>query len=141
VTADQLLLRIAADLAGFESGRRAMRAFLEPRGVSERALYRAELAFEEICVNVIRHGLAQQELPGRRIDVEVRCTGEELVLILEDDGPPFDPTQLQPGPPAASLEEARIGGHGISLARQAARDMQYARIAGRNRLTLLLDRH
>ena len=60
-----------------------------------------------------------------------------MFLIVMDNGVPFDPTARQPRELDASLDDARIGGHGLRLMRHYLRDIRYERTDGWNRLTLV----
>lgn len=59
-----------------------------------------------------------------------------LALCIEDDGTAFDPTTQALPELAASLDEARIGGHGLRLMRHYLRQLLYRRAHGRNVLLL-----
>jgi serine/threonine-protein kinase RsbW len=93
-----------------------------------------ELALEEIFVNVVMHGAPA----GRRAQVEVSFALDDgdLTLMIEDDGPPFDPLSLPPPDVTASLEDRKVGGLGVFLVRKTMDAVGYRRIAERNQLSL-----
>jgi serine/threonine-protein kinase RsbW len=93
-----------------------------------------ELALEEIFMNVVMHGSAGSE--PRRVDVSLELTPKGLVLIVEDDGPGFDPLSLPPPDVTASLTDRVVGGLGVFLVRKLMDTISYARVAGRNQLRL-----
>jgi serine/threonine-protein kinase RsbW len=135
-----LLLQLRNDTAELEAGQKTLRAFLEAEGVSTRALYHAELAFEELVTNIIRHGFGFRDRGMHRIDVNASVDGEEIVLTVEDAAPPFDPSQApQPDLPTG-IDDARIGGLGLRLVRMAAKRMDYERVGDRNRVTVAIAR-
>jgi anti-sigma regulatory factor (Ser/Thr protein kinase) len=104
------------------------------RALPEGMLFGMHVALEEAVMNVALHAFA----PGAEGAIEVRLETipGAAALIIEDDGPPFDPTAAAaPGRPA-SLATAGPGGRGLTLMRHYCRDMSYARTEGRNRLTL-----
>jgi anti-sigma regulatory factor (Ser/Thr protein kinase) len=129
------VLRFAAASASFEAAADEFRAALDACGARGRARYNAELVFEEIVSNVVRHGDAGA------IDVSLACEpdADRIVLTFDDDGPPFDPLeQPLPGRPA-SIEEAPLGGLGLVLVRRASTSLRYERTGeGKNRLTVAL---
>jgi anti-sigma regulatory factor (Ser/Thr protein kinase) len=127
------LLRFPSQPEGFERAAADVRAALDQAGVAGRARGRAELVFEEVVSNVLRHGAA------RHIDVSVASGDNALVLSFEDDGPPFDPLQ-QPGPVLPkSVEEANVGGLGLFLVRQVATTLRYDRTRdAKNRLIVTI---
>lgn len=134
----RIAMMLDADLPAFEAGRLRLRDFLEQNGASDRAIHRSELVFEEVCVNVIRHAYPGRRAGSRPIHTEARIAAGDIVLTIEDEGLAFDPTAAPPHVPAASLDEARIGGRGIALTRLWTRSMRYERIGDRNRMTLVV---
>ena len=134
----RIALQLDADLPAFEAARLRLRDFLEHGGASERAIHRSELVFEEVCVNVIRHAYPGRRAGSRPIHAEARIADDDIVLTIEDEGLPFDPTAAPVHTPAVSLDEARIGGRGIALTRLWTRRMAYARVGDRNRMTLVV---
>jgi anti-sigma regulatory factor (Ser/Thr protein kinase) len=103
---------------------------------SERCIYNAELVFEEMFTNIVRHGTGGRG--ERQIVVRVSTDGQDLLLEFEDDGPEFDPTRAASPVAPASIAEARVGGLGIALVRKVASRMRYARHADRNALSISL---
>lgn len=93
-----------------------------------------ELALEEVFMNVVMHGSAEGK-PGQ-VDVSVELTPTGLTLIVEDDGPGFDPLSLPPPDVTASLADRAVGGLGVFLVRRLMDTVSYARVAGRNQLRL-----
>jgi serine/threonine-protein kinase RsbW len=71
-----------------------------------------------------------------KIAIELERNGRTLIARIEDTGWEFDPTQFRPRPVAKSLDEAKVGDHGIHLMRCFATGMHHERQEGRNRLTL-----
>lgn len=131
-----LLLRFENETVGLDTRLRALREFLEGNCISTRALYRAELAFEELVTNIIRHAYRDRDNGKHPIEVGVAVRGGEVVMTVEDEGPPFDPVQVPESPIASSLEDSKIGGLGLRLVRFATTQMQYERASGRNRVTV-----
>jgi serine/threonine-protein kinase RsbW len=93
-----------------------------------------ELAVEEALVNVCSYAY-----PNRDGEFLVRIlTGDKIVtVVIEDDGPPFNPLQSERPDLSVPLEERPIGGLGIHLIRQSASELQYQRKNSRNCLTLV----
>lgn len=130
-----LQLRVSAETpAGFADASRRLREHLERHGVSGRALYAADLAFEELGTNILTHALAGR--PAAAFDLRVTVEPERVLLVFEDDGPAFDPSAAPSPERPESLAEARIGGLGLEMVRRAAACLGYARHAGRNRVTV-----
>ena len=133
----ELRLRVAADDPGLAQGQQALSAYLREMGAGDRAIYLVELAFDELLNNVIRHGFRGSH--PRPIDVRA-AVGDEIVFVVEDDGPPFNPLEVPEPDRPASLEEALPGGWGISLVRNAASRMEYERLPDRNRVVVHISR-
>lgn len=109
-------------------------AFIARAGLSHALAFRIQLCLEEAVSNIIRHGIADGAPP--EIRVALGEAGGAFVAEIEDEGRPFDPREVEPRPPAASLDEAAIGGLGIPLMRRFASALSYESVGACNRLTL-----
>jgi anti-sigma regulatory factor (Ser/Thr protein kinase) len=92
-----------------------------------------QLCLEEAVANVIMYGATDGEL---KIAIELERRDRTLVVRIEDNGQPFDPTLVAPHPLPTTLKDAKIGDLGIHLVRSFASQMDYERRHGQNRLTL-----
>jgi DNA-binding winged helix-turn-helix (wHTH) protein/anti-sigma regulatory factor (Ser/Thr protein kinase) len=106
----------------------------QPAALPPDMLFALQLCAEEAVANIIMYGGAQDA--RQEIAVEVVHNAREVVVIIEDSGPQFDPTQVPPPSKPASLDEAWIGKLGVHLIRSFATDMSYELREGRNQLTL-----
>ncbi len=95
------------------------------------------LALDEAVTNVVMHGAGGR--PGAHLRVLHVAATDHIDIVLEDDGPPFDPTRVAPPPPITDLESLAIGGRGLLLMREVVSSLHHARVQGRNRLTLRWD--
>ncbi len=93
-----------------------------------------ELALEEIFMNVVMHGSLAGQVP--RVEVSLALCDGRLTLMIEDDGPSFDPLSLAAPDVTASLDERRVGGLGVYLVRQMMDAVSYQRREGRNQLSM-----
>ena len=57
--------------------------------------------------------------------------------MIEDDGPPFDPTSLETPDVDAPLEAREVGGLGLHLIRSMA-TLRHERVDDRNRVEVLI---
>ncbi|WP_040581625.1 ATP-binding protein [Methyloferula stellata] len=103
-------------------------------GLAADRIFALELCLEEAVVNIITHGGSH---PDKRITVTLMNAVPAVTIRIEDNGEPFDPTQVPPPPPPASLDDAVPGGQGIPLIRKLASEMRYEYAGGINRLTLV----
>jgi serine/threonine-protein kinase RsbW len=109
---------------------------LAVRQVPLPLLQMAQTVADELVTNVIRHGYRDNR--AHAIDVTVTVLAGGLTLRISDDGIPFNPFAA-PAPGLARPIEARpAGGMGIPLVRQFAADCRYARVDGRNQVTVVL---
>ncbi len=94
------------------------------------------LVLDELITNAVTHG--SFEVPDPTVDVHLETDGENVTLTMEDNGSPFDPTQMKSEDVDTSsvLEDRPVGGLGLHLVRTFAHDMSYEFVDGRNRLTL-----
>src|SRR5262249_51213581 len=119
---NQHVLRFAATRAGFEDAAVRLRGVLDARGLSDSAHYNVELAFEEVAMNIIRHGS-----PRGDIEAAIAFNEQEIILTFDDDGAAFDPRE-QPAPAVPqSIDDATVGGLGLVLVRKIISRMTYER--------------
>ena len=104
-------------------------------GVPDDVAGSAKLCLNEIVANAILHGYP--EGTKGRIDLSVDRQGDALAITVEDDGIAFDPLSAPEARPMTGLDDARVGGFGIKLFREASRGARYERSGGRNRLTFV----
>jgi serine/threonine-protein kinase RsbW len=132
-------IRFPATREGFARGFAALRRELDSEQLAAAPRYRAELVFEEIVANIVKHGTRSGSDLEVRVTVEARP--EAIVLTFEDGGVPFDPSAHHEAPPPRSLDDEKVGGFGLMLVRRVTTSLDYLRTAeGRNRLTLRVAR-
>jgi anti-anti-sigma factor len=111
----------------------------EAAGLDERAVYHCQMAVDEWCTNVIEHGYtkaaAANKVPGR-IEIDLRIESGKLLIIVADDSPRFDPTQLIAPRTDQSVDEREPGGLGWFLIKKIMDDVQYDYVDGHNRLQM-----
>lgn len=130
---------IPNSIAGLKEGSHELSRWLTETGVARSVEDKAHLVFDEIVSNIIRHAYPDgREHP---IAVSFALSSPTLTLAFEDGGIPFDPCRAPTPPKAGTLADAPVGGRGLLLVRNAAKNLAYERTAsGRNRLTVTLDR-
>jgi serine/threonine-protein kinase RsbW len=104
------------------------------RKVPDATVQKMHIALEEAVLNVAMHAYGPDA--AGEITIRLLASPGAASLVVEDAGPAFDPTSAQPRPRAASLEEAEVGGLGLTLLRHFCNDIGYERTDDRNRLTL-----
>jgi serine/threonine-protein kinase RsbW len=116
VTGQELVLVLDNTLEAIEGGRLRILRHLEPLALSMRTINRFEVVFEELVSNIIRHGFGADA--GRSILVAVTAGPEAVHLTIEDDGPSFNPFEIDYAPSFSSLKDAKIGGLGLPVVRR-----------------------
>ena len=112
-------------------------AFCRGRGIGNENRLRITLVVEELFTNTVIHGhRGDAQAP---VDVTLAMDGHDVMLLYEDSAPPYDPLAAAPVDPFADARDVAsrpVGGLGVLLVGQLARDARYAYQAGRNRLWL-----
>jgi len=111
----------------------------EAAGLDERAVYYCQMAVDEWCTNVIEHGYTQPMTPARtpgRLEIDLRIESGKLLIIITDDSPQFDPTQLIAPRTDQSIDEREPGGLGWFLIKKIMDDVQYDYVDHHNRLQM-----
>ena len=134
-----LTLRLVNALSSIEEGRVALIDYLAPAQLDARVINRLEVVFEELVSNVVRHGGGDAEVS---ITVQAECRDGEILLLIEDNGPAFDPFDQPEPSPYVDLATAEPGGLGIPLVKRLTRFAEYERVdnatKGANRIRLAI---
>lgn len=126
-----LRLSLGHDLSELGRLRRVATPFLEGCGASLRTMHRTSLALEEAVSNVVRHAAGVTS-----ISVEITIEEECVHLLVEDDGPPFDPLSVPEPALGGPLEDRPTSGLGIHLLRRMTDGLRYERAGSRNRVRI-----
>jgi anti-sigma regulatory factor (Ser/Thr protein kinase) len=90
------------------------------------------LVYDELASNVAKYARE-----ARHLVVGARREGAAgLLLVVEDDGAPYDPLGRPDPDVTLALADREPGGLGILLVRRLARAVAYRRRRGRNRLEI-----
>lgn len=125
---------LTADPAGLAQLVSEIERFAAAAGIGADTSARLLTVLDEIVTNIVTHGgLA----PPLVIEIELRRGAQDIAVVVEDAGRPFDPLADAPEPGLeGGLEERPIGGLGLHILRMLATDLAYRRTAeGRNRLS------
>ncbi len=104
-------------------------------GLDARKIFEVQLAVDEACTNIIKYGYTDET---GTIDIICCTRNGELVVVIKDEGKPFDPTSVQPPDLNASLEERQMGGLGVHLIKSMMDEVRYEFIDGKNVLTMVV---
>jgi anti-sigma regulatory factor (Ser/Thr protein kinase) len=98
---------------------------------------RLTLLVEELFTNTVVHGhQGESEEP---VHVGLDVEPGRITLVYEDTAPPHDPfAGVELPDETAEVEDRPVGGLGVLLVAAMARDVEYRRAEGRNRIRLVV---
>ncbi len=96
--------------------------------------YSLNLVMEEALTNIILYGFDDKDV--HVIDVRFSKTGNELSIMITDDGHEYDPTLKSDPDTTLPVEERPIGGLGIFLIKRIMDSVKYQRKENKNILLL-----
>ncbi len=129
-----LELSLVNDLREIGAAAEKVDAFCEAQGIAAPVAYAVNLSIDEILTNTISYGYDDDA--EHRIDLTFRVDGETLVVVIVDDGRPFDSSTEREPDVDATIEERALGGLGLFLVQQMMDEMTYERRDDRNVITL-----
>jgi anti-anti-sigma factor len=127
-------LVIRNDLAELATVTDALNRILEGSAISNKALMQLQVALDEILSNVVKYAWPEGET--HEVRVRINAQKDVVEVIIVDDGKAFDPRAQAPPKPPPAGRRPRPGGVGIHMVRQLVDSYDYARIEGRNQITL-----
>ncbi len=113
---------------------RAIEAFGERHSLSARIMFNVNLAVDEILTNIISYGYPQGG--DHEIVIRLSLQAGQLVVVIEDEGRPFDPLHIKAPDLEAPAAERPVGGLGLHLVRKVMDRLEYCREEGKNVLTM-----
>ena len=127
-----LEISVANDLREIAGVAARIDQFCDGRALPSQIAYAVNLAIDELLTNTITTGYRDDD--PHRIEIVLREEADALVVIVVDDGVPFDPTQTPDigGSPEGDAAE----GLGLLLVRQMMDTVEYRRLQGCNVVTL-----
>lgn len=127
---------VPATTRGLAAALASLETFCDGRKVAADVVQRGRIAVEELFTNTIKYGYRGASDGKVRISAMVAAG---LVIEIEDEAPPFDPTAWTP--PAQSPGDRPVGQAGISMVLGLCAAVTYARIGESNRVTLTIVPH
>ena len=130
-------LRIPADSDRLAAVRSFIRDTASAHGVRQEAVPDVVQAVDESVSNIIVHGY--RGATGS-IEIEVRRDGRDLVVLLLDQAPAFNPTAMPAPDLALPFEARRPGGMGVHLTRQLVDEVRHRLAPGSGNELILVKR-
>ena len=98
---------------------------------------RLTLLVEELFTNTIVHGHRRDS--DEPVDIELEIRPGRIALTYEDTAPAHDPfAGVEIPDETAAVEEWPVGGLGVLLVAAMAKEVDYCRTGGRNRIRLVV---
>lgn len=93
------------------------------------------MALDDLLANIISYGYADDS--HHLITIKVSIVKDSVIIVITDDGLPFNPLTVEAPDTDASLEEREIGGLGIFLVKNVIDETYYKRYVNKNVITLI----
>lgn len=131
---NKVSFKLKSKLSELDALCQKLEKFGQSMGLSKKCIFEANLALDELFTNIISYGFEDKNEHTVRITISL--LNDELVVSIEDDGVPFNPTKVETPDLECTIEECRIGGLGIHLAKNLMDEVCYQRCNDKNILTL-----
>ncbi|MGD9042802.1 MAG: ATP-binding protein [Desulfobacterales bacterium] len=131
---NKVSFKLKSNLSELDALCQKLEEFGQSMGLSKKCIFEANLALDELFTNIISYGFDDKNEHTIRITISLQ--NDELVFSVEDDGIPFNPTEVETPDLECTIEECRIGGLGIHLAKNLMDEVCYQRCKDKNILTL-----
>lgn len=130
----QVSFQLKNDLSELAVLTRRLEKFAESAGLPREALFRLNLALEEIFTNIVSYGYTDDAV--HTVDFSLTQEDNAITFRIADDGAPFNPLSAPPPDTVCPLSQRQTGGLGLTLVKHCMDDVQYRRIGNRNILTM-----
>jgi len=110
----------------------------EMAGFTVNRINEIELAAEEVLVNIFQYAY-----PGTDGEVGIECRIEDdvrLILVISDNGTPFNILEIPDPDVTADISDREIGGLGVFFVKEMVDEARYRRKGNSNILTLVFNK-
>jgi len=129
---ETLNIHINPDMVYIKVLNSRLEGFLEKNHLSSENQFQIQLALEEAVANIIEHGRVEGQ-----IHIQCHYDKEKIRIQIEDQGIPFDPTNIKQPDTVSRLEERKPGGLGIYFIKKYMDEVDYQYQDHKNVLTLV----
>ena len=135
---DKIEMTLCKDISEVGRVLDAIEAFGEAHDLPPKAVFRLNLALDELITNVVSYAFEGHSVgdSGCHIQLAVELRDGVVDAELVDNGKPFNPVEAELPDLGEGLEDRRIGGLGIKLVRTHMDRLDYQREGGLNRLKM-----
>jgi serine/threonine-protein kinase RsbW len=131
-----LIIDVLNDLSELARVAMLVEHFGSEHQLSRRTIFEINLALDEVLTNVVSYAYADDGVHHITVNLSITPDRSAVLLRVEDDGRPFDPTAATAPDLNLPLEQRPVGGLGIHLVRQLVDDLAYCRERDRNVLSM-----
>lgn len=107
---------------------------LEEFSIPLRIGYSLKVVTDEIYSNMVYYSGA------KAAEILFKNESEQIILVFEDDGKPYNPLEAEEPDISAGIEEREIGGLGLFMVKKMAESVQYEYTGDKNRMTVILSK-
>ena len=118
-----------ADISNF------VQKIAKSNGFEGLALYTIETAVDEACSNIIEHAYGEENIGDIKISIDYNERG--LVIIIRDNGQPFDPKKIKKPNLSDHLEKREDHGLGLYMMKQWMDEVHFEFTKQENVLTMI----
>ncbi len=108
--------------------------YLSANNIDSNSIFQFNLSIDEFITNIINY--AYTDTNEHIISIDINIENNTIKAEIIDDGIEFDPIKIEEPNTDLALEDRKIGGLGIHLAKNFLDSMTYQRISEQNRLIL-----
>ena len=133
-------IELAPEIQAVERATRWLESIAQRDAWPEKLSFGLILSLDEALTNLVSYAFDERlegNAPTPIITVTCRRQEDQICLEIHDNGKPYDPTATSPAPLAQSLDDAKIGGHGLRLMQHYLQSLHYQRSNDLNHLTLI----
>ena len=134
MSSDKISFKTENKLSGLRGLHRQVEAFAQSHQLSPKDIFEINLCLEEHFTNIVSHGYTDSKTHW--IEITLSIENEKFIVLMEDDGIPFNPTKIPAPDFKCPLEERKVGGLGVYLARHYMDTITYQRCGNKNVLVM-----
>ena len=131
---DDLHVSLPPRLSELRTLANMVEAFGYTHQIPETKIFVVNLALDELITNAVTYGF--ENVADPKIDIRLSLDGDALILAIEDNGTPFDPTEDTNPDLTSSLDDRRVGNLGLHFVKTFAARVSYEYSDNMNRLIL-----
>ncbi len=128
-------IEIGNDLPAIEGVTEQFMEFARRNAIPSKTTAPICMAFDELLANIISYGYTDDS--HHVIGIKVSLVKDSVVVVITDDGLPFNPFTREDPNTDLSLDERDVGGLGIYLVKNLTDETYYKRHINRNVITLV----